>query len=455
MAQFSRSRPFGIFALFCIVGLLALNPYARDLDHPRDADLSVASERLPPERNALTLLLEAVRSLRYPDDYVEAADTIDLAIIGAAWDPAWVASILTRNATALTHFERAQQTDAFQVRVQSIRGEQRALGNWLMLAKLRALEARVQGLRGDGEGALHSTLALAHFGARIRELDGGRMVHYLTGTSVIRIALEALRRILKDAAVDPSQADGVVRSLEALRLGRQGWSQIARGDYQWIKGVLDESVAARDGEGVPGSRDPFARAVLDSLFSLTPKGYSLQRNRTLQRLADHYRASMTQVRATCLELRRHERGFGVLPRAPSVYSIERNALGDYWADLARTSIRVYQQTGCVTESHLSAVQVMVALRAFEVKRGQMPELLSELVPDYFDQIPLDYFDGNPIRYSSTQHLIYSVGSDFIDAQGQWHPGEPCNVELRFPIPFATPNHRTALPARTICKVSRS
>jgi hypothetical protein len=386
---------------------------------------------------------------------VDSADSIDLAILGAAWNPAWVDTILRENAMALDHFERARRTEDFQLRVRSIHGERLALDNWLMLAKLRALEARAEGLHGDGRGSLHATLELARFGARIREVDGGRMVHYLTGTSVIRVALEALQRILKDVVLDPTEAALVFRSLEALRMDREGWSQIARGDYQWSKGVLDESVAARVAETGVGSRDPFAREVLDSMLSLSPIWYSLQRNRTLQRLGDHYRASMTRVPSTCREWGVREHGAEMLPQAPNVFSLRRNALGDYWADLAHTSIQLHRRTSCVSESNISAVQVMVALRAFDADRGQMPVTLAELVPDYFTQVPLDYFDGNPIRYSPDRHLIYSVGSDLTDAQGQRIPGEACNAELSFPIPFATLDHMTARPTRLICGVSRS
>lgn len=448
----------GVVAIlaFCFVsGGLALHAYTRDLDRSADADLSLLSARVPPEHNALTSLLAAMKALHYPADYIDSADRIDLAIIGADWDSKWVGALLRSNAEALTRYEQARGTDSFQVRVHSVRGERQALDNWLMLAKLRALEIRVQGLTGDGDGALRSALDLAHFGARIRELDGGRMIHYLTGVSVIRVALEAFQRILTNVPLDSARAEEMFRSLETLRLGREGWSQVARGDYQWSKAVLDESVAARHAEHEIDSRDPFAREVLDSMLSIVPIGYSLQRNRTLQRLGDHYRHSMRHLPATCREWGVRKHGADMLRRAPSVYSIQRNALGDYWADLAHTSIQLYRRTSCVSESNISAVQVMVALRAFEADRGHMPETLDELAPDYFARVPLDYFDGHPIRYAQSRHLIYSVGSDLADAQGQRAPGEPCNAELSFPIPFATRNHGAPSPARIICAVSRS
>ena len=98
---------------------------------------------------------------------------------------------------------------------------------------------------------------------------------------------------------------------------------------------------------------------------------------------------------------------------------------------------------------------MVALRAFESNYGRLPEQLDALVPDYLEVVPLDYFDGKAIRYSPEQHLIYSVGSDFADANGHWLPGEPCNSELGYPIPFSTANHRAAAPSRATCGAPRS
>jgi hypothetical protein len=210
--------------------------------------------------------------------------------------------------------------------------------------------------------------------------------------------------MLDGADINPALANKLVSSLASLRLNREGWATVARGDYQWNKAVLDESVAARENEGLRASRDPFARTVIESLLTLSP----------------------------------------------SVYSVKRNVLGDYWADLAERSIRIYQQTGRVSESLVSAVQGMVALKAFEGRLGRMPETLGELVPGYLDRVPLDFFDGRAIRYSQDRHLIYSVGSDLADAQGEWHYGEPCHAELRFPIPFGTKDRPADKPTRFTC-----
>lgn len=455
MPLHSPARWLAAFGLLCAVTAFAAWSYGKDLAVIDDDDLSSIAAPLVSERNALAVLTQATKLLAYPVDYTTAADRLDLAIIGAEWDESWTADVLKTNESSLALFGQAQATPDFQIHVRTVQGEGHALGSWITLAKLRALQARAVGLEGRHAEAIESLLSLARFGARIRELDGGRMVHYLTGTSVIRIALDSLRRVLRDVRIDRDVARAVNLAIDALRLNRDGWARIARGDYQWNKAVLDESIAFRDGNGSMRSRDPFAREVLDSMVSLTPMRYSLQRNRTLMRLANHYRESMASVPSDCLALETGDNAPAVRPRAPRAMSVERNAVGDYWADLTGVSIDVYRRTSCVSESMLSAVQVMVALRAFEVREGHMPLELDSLVPEYLASIPLDYFDGNPIRYSPDRHLIYSVGSDFADSSGEWHPGEPCNSELPFPIPFATETQGVAVPLRVTCAIPRS
>ncbi|MFT5441954.1 MAG: hypothetical protein ACI8W3_000996 [Myxococcota bacterium] len=450
----SLSRSGGIFALclslaFVAMAWVAVSVYAQDLPGAGDDDLSLVNARLAKNRNALTPLTAATQALVYPVDYEVATDRIDLTIIGAEWDDAWTTKLIDDNAAALTRFDLAQHTDGFQVRVGSVYGEARARSDWLMLVKLQALSARAMAMRGQQQEAIDAALLLANFGSKVRRLDGGRMIHYLSGTSMMRIALSALQRILKDADISPGQAVALLESLEGLRLARADWAEVARGDYQWSKGVLDESVAARDGEAAKVSRDPFARGVLESMLSITPIEYSLQRNRTLDRLAGHYRKSIEEVPSVCLRMPRNGAS-PKRPKAPAATSVERNALGDYWADLSRVSMDVYRQTSCVSETLLSAVEVMVALRAYELNRGSMPDDLKRLVPEYFAALPLDYFDGEPIRYLANKHLLYSVGTDFADAMGERRAGEPCNAELTYPIPFATGLQSVANPLRLTC-----
>lgn len=66
--------------------------------------------------------------------------------------------------------------------------------------------------------------------------------------------------------------------------------------------------------------------------------------------------------------------------------------------------------------------IMLAMRLYEVDhQGNLPESLSQLVPDYLPAIPMDPFDpsGGTIRYlrDRTPRAIYSVGLNGEDDHG--------------------------------------
>ena len=79
--------------------------------------------------------------------------------------------------------------------------------------------------------------------------------------------------------------------------------------------------------------------------------------------------------------------------------------------------------GCLAESHVSALQVLVALSAYRVQHGAPPDTLDVLVPEWLERVPVDAFDGKPIRYSAENAVVYSVGKDFFDGGGNGDPAQ--------------------------------
>jgi hypothetical protein len=64
-----------------------------------------------------------------------------------------------------------------------------------------------------------------------------------------------------------------------------------------------------------------------------------------------------------------------------------------------------------------ATSVLVALKAYKVKTGRLPQSLAELVPEYLSAVPVDDMDGKPLRYSPEKKVLYSVGKDLSDDGG--------------------------------------
>ena len=68
-------------------------------------------------------------------------------------------------------------------------------------------------------------------------------------------------------------------------------------------------------------------------------------------------------------------------------------------------------------SRYDIVRTTAALRSFHADKGELPESLGDLVPQYLDKVPRDHFDGKPLRYSKSEAKVWCVGKDLIDEGG--------------------------------------
>jgi hypothetical protein len=79
------------------------------------------------------------------------------------------------------------------------------------------------------------------------------------------------------------------------------------------------------------------------------------------------------------------------------------------------------------ETSKRVVITAIALKRFQLRRGNFPEKLSELVPEFFSSPPLDSVDGKLLRYrheADGTFLLYSVGEDGVDDGGDSTPAKP-------------------------------
>lgn len=84
-----------------------------------------------------------------------------------------------------------------------------------------------------------------------------------------------------------------------------------------------------------------------------------------------------------------------------------------------------------TTQHRDTVLVAIAMVRFRLAEGAWPDTLDALVPEYLDRVPVDRCAGKPfcLRYDDGQPLLYSVGFDGDDDQGEdaWKVYQGSNV----------------------------
>ncbi len=84
---------------------------------------------------------------------------------------------------------------------------------------------------------------------------------------------------------------------------------------------------------------------------------------------------------------------------------------------------------CKSSVSLHATRLLIALKCHKLETGALPDILDALVPKYIDEVPKDDFDGRPMRYLPERKIIYSVGKDLKDDDGDEE------ADVVFPVDF--------------------
>jgi len=68
---------------------------------------------------------------------------------------------------------------------------------------------------------------------------------------------------------------------------------------------------------------------------------------------------------------------------------------------------------------MAAYKTLAAAKVYQLERGQLPETLEQLVPEYLAEVPIDPFIGEPFKYvrSDDAVTVYAVGFDLKDDGG--------------------------------------
>lgn len=99
-------------------------------------------------------------------------------------------------------------------------------------------------------------------------------------------------------------------------------------------------------------------------------------------------------------------------RALKIPGLEEVFGGDALGNAVRKTLK--------TEAARRVVVVAIALKRFQLKHGNGPEKLAELVPQYLPSVPIDPYDGQPLRYhvnTDGTFSLYAVGEDGRDDGG--------------------------------------
>jgi hypothetical protein len=133
------------------------------------------------------------------------------------------------------------------------------------------------------------------------------------------------------------------------------------------------------------------------------------------------------------DLRKALRGVGISPAARG------KLLGEYLVSSLLPAAWRIQQSADRCEQGRRNLHIAFALAAYRCDHKSYPKSLDDLAPRYLDKVPDDLFTGKPLLYRGFEKscLVYSVGPNGVDDDGQSPRDEPRgdDIAVRIPIPI--------------------
>ena len=419
-----------VVGLLVAAGMVALVILSQDEPPPDDSDLQVHREAIPEEENAywyfakiggvLDLPKEEDRTAdeETPDDERLAGAALMNAILeGKAWDAAFVEDLWQRNQKAVRLLEQGLACPQIQAPAIRFNSEVPEVCGWLGVARLLNLHAMLLFKQEREAEAFDEAVRLLQLGHTI-EGARGTVVHYLVGKMVKQEGIGRMRIMLSEAALETDVLTSYSRRLGEYGANEPGVSDAFRVEYAMMADLLEVLKAGKMsleavhmGYAIEAAGDGPQPSLPERIAFF----WHFRLNRTKHLCAERFRALIADIPTPYAQIERLTRP-GNLPH-PLHPLLPSNTVGELVFLSLMPVLDSFLLAKCEESVDVAATRALLAMKAFKVEKGRLPETLDELVPEYLDAVPLDDFDGKPLRYNAEKKVIYSVGKDLKDAGG--------------------------------------
>lgn len=411
----------GIFgALIVLVSLpFLLVVFFPDSPLPDYSDIAMRVVNVPESQNGYYDLIKA-EPVRDQGGIIDYPFTVDFEAFA---DPNLVPKILEENATALQHLADAAAKPFFQEpytsRPELYRPDTKLplMGVWretnrASILKAFSLQYEKKDLEAFGEASRGIILT-----QRIKESQPTLMA-YLVGISVGDNSLEAMGRLAASTTLSGAELAPYIVLLDGLQDPKgikNAWkveahlhrTSLAAMNESMKKGIAPEGLSADNW---------FERMV----WWLLPRTIYYRPNQTLA-LNEQMWRNRIEAGGDCASshndwVTQWMLSFDLFDK-PWKIPFTENVVGKVLFKTTAASLSTMDQKNCSLSSRAALTQSLIALRAHMNDHGSLPERLDELVPEYLAAVPTDPFDGLPVKYNKNKKMLYSVGIDRKDGEG--------------------------------------
>ncbi len=319
-------------------------------------------------------------------------------------------SILAPNKLALSTIRSGLNQPYYEMSVRSPTTQFPYYSRYREIARLLRVEAKAKAQVGDWNGSVNASLDCLQFATQIP--NGGPLIGELVG-----IASEYIGRYPAWEAVNhlsSAECKAAIKRLESIIKGRETFADC----------LLEEQYMAR-----ASLKYFFSGSPMLSQLAGTPNGAQnivwqlsfliYSKEQIARNNQNYYEALISNSKVR----------YGLHPAAPPIPSDPvSKILSPVYAPAQ------FKDVECKTQDNI--LMVLLAIHAFKLEHGKLPESLNELSPVYLKQLPEDEFATSgtfKYRVEDGKFTLYSVGPD-----GQDDGGKPIDD-----VSKATAKERTA------------
>jgi len=385
--------------------------WGRDIPPIDDRDLWLPKIEIKKEENAFYPLNEACEKIYLPTDKLSLFEEIAK---GKTWDDKFAEEIIKNNEEVFQLFEKAINLPYFQipgfedpksVNLETLLPKNIAVGP-RSLAKLNLIKANYLLTQGKEKEAIDLIFQTIKMGHLIENSPRSPLIVYLVGRGTKEIGLRRLEMAASNLTLTPTMLKTYISQLEGFKTNEESLARVLKMEYALFFGKPPPPPKELENLGTEEEELFFKQ--------LAKLNYFYKPNQTKKTIIEDYRGLINNIHKDCYEM-------SLLNSKPSL-SVSRalfteNLVGKILLNMLLPEFSFIFEIKCSEDVSISAAQLLLALKAYQMENGKLPDSLEELSPKYISQIPKDPFDGKPIKYLPEKKIIYSAGRDLKDSGG--------------------------------------
>jgi hypothetical protein len=412
------NRPVIIgFLVLTLLALLGVVFIPWDAPKPETSDLELTPATLDPAENAFTYFMAAEKLPVTTVSQPWALINVLCQPIGGhfeLWDQKQAETVLADHAAVFAELEKGLACRGYASPDALIAAHCQQRQSLFRLCQLFSLKAKQSHLAGDYTGALQAIDQGLQIG-RLVTANARFSAEWHTGINCKSVVMGRLEELVADASTPEPVLLEIQKQLgqEDLQCLDDSLRKSLHGEFRQNLNLLEDVIWNENSLG-PGARSKWELWLLQIPYIYKP-------NMTQWLIADHCRYFIANAGQPYAKFKR---GYPDSLKMPTTtlgkagIFIRPNLAGKGTFTLLTSNLEQVFAEKSGLSSYISALQLKIALRWYERKHGELPNDLSNLVPEFIPEIPRDPYDGNPFRYSKTGKKIWVIGKDLIDQGGK-------------------------------------